>query len=128
MHGAFGSIAFGIGTSEVEMVMATQCLLQSKPKLMRISIEGQLNPGVVSKDIVLYILSRKITASGATGYAVEFAGSAIRSPVDGSPDDDLQHEYRDGSPLRHDCKPDATTIDYIRGREFAPTGAAWEEK
>src|ERR1700733_11406520 len=77
-HGAFGNIAFGIGTSEVEMVLATQCLLQSKPKLMRINVEGQLNKGVVSKDIVLYILA-KITASGATGYAVEFAGSAIRS-------------------------------------------------
>ena len=125
-HGAFGSIAFGIGTSEVEMVMATQCLLQSKPKLMRISIEGQLNPGVVSKDIVLYILSQ-ITASGATGYAVEFAGSAIRS---------LSMEARMticnmSIEMGARCgmiAPDATTIEYIRGREFAPTGAAWEEK
>jgi 3-isopropylmalate/(R)-2-methylmalate dehydratase large subunit len=75
-HGAFGAIAFGIGTSEVEMVLSTQCVLQGKPKLMRINIEGELNKGVVSKDIVLYILS-KITASGATGHAVEFAGSAI---------------------------------------------------
>lgn len=125
-HGAFGSIAFGIGTSEVEMVMATQCLLQSKPKLMRISIEGQLNPGVVSKDIVLYILSQ-ITASGATGYAVEFAGSAIRS---------LSMEARMticnmSIEMGARCgmiAPDATTIEYIRGREFAPSGAAWEEK
>ncbi|MBC7587267.1 MAG: 3-isopropylmalate dehydratase large subunit, partial [Chitinophagaceae bacterium] len=77
-HGAFGAIAFGIGTSEVEMVMATQCILQSKPKLMRINVDGELSKGVVSKDIVLYILS-KITSSGATGYAVEFAGSAIRN-------------------------------------------------
>ena len=77
-HGAFGCIAFGIGTSEVEMVLATQCLLQTKPKLMRINVDGELNKGVVSKDIVLYILS-KISASGATGYAVEFAGSAIRN-------------------------------------------------
>src|SRR6186713_747075 len=76
-HGAFGAIAFGIGTSEVEMVLATQCLLQTKPKLMRINVDGELNKDVVSKDIVLYILS-KISASGATGYAVEFAGSAIR--------------------------------------------------
>src|ERR671922_487357 len=76
-HGAFGSIAFGIGTSEVEMVLATQCLLQSKPRLMRINVEGTLNKGVVSKDIILYIIS-KISASGATGYAVEYAGSAIR--------------------------------------------------
>src|SRR5437016_7234704 len=73
-HGAFGCMAFGIGTSEVEMVLATQCLMQSKPKLMRINVEGALNKGVVSKDIVLYIIS-KISASGATGYAVEFAGS-----------------------------------------------------
>jgi 3-isopropylmalate/(R)-2-methylmalate dehydratase large subunit len=76
-HGAFGSIAFGIGTSEVEMVFASQCLLQNKPKLMRINIDGELNKGVVSKDIILYIIS-KISASGATGYFVEFAGSAIR--------------------------------------------------
>ncbi|HWJ26382.1 MAG TPA: aconitase family protein, partial [Flavisolibacter sp.] len=70
-HGAFGSIAFGIGTSEVEMVFASQCLLQSKPKLMRINIEGQLNEGVVSKDIILYIIAQ-LTAGGATGYFVEF--------------------------------------------------------
>ncbi len=91
-HGAFGAIAFGIGTSEVEMVLATQCLLQSKPKLMRINVDGKLNKGVVSKDIVLYIIS-KISASGATGYAVEFAGSAIRSLIDGSKNDHLQYEY-----------------------------------
>src|SRR4030081_35725 len=76
-HGAFGSIAFGIGTSEVEMVFASQCLLQSKPKLMRINIVGHLNKGIVSKDIILYIISR-ISASGATGYFVEYAGSVIR--------------------------------------------------
>src|SRR5450759_858439 len=77
-HGAFGSIAFGIGTSEVEMVFASQCVLQSRPKVMRININGELNKGVVSKDIILYIIS-KIKASGATGYFVEYAGSAIRS-------------------------------------------------
>src|SRR6476620_10393634 len=77
-HGAFGSIAFGIGTSEVEMVFASQCVLQSKPKRMRINIEGNLNNGVVSKDIILHIIS-KISASGGTGYFIEFAGSAIRS-------------------------------------------------
>ncbi|MES1221283.1 MAG: aconitase family protein, partial [Bacteroidota bacterium] len=77
-HGAFGSIAFGIGTSEVEMVLATQCLLQSKPKQMRINIEGELNKGVLSKDIILYIISQ-MSASGATGYFVEYAGSAIQS-------------------------------------------------
>ena len=125
-HGAFGSIAFGIGTSEVEMVFASQCLLQSKPKLMRINIDGELNKGVVSKDIVLYILS-KITASGATGYAVEFAGSAIRS---------LSMEARMticnmSIEMGGRCgliAPDDTTIDYIEGRKFAPIGTAWENK
>lgn len=125
-HGAFGAIAFGIGTSEVEMVLATQCLLQSKPKLMRINVEGELNKGVVSKDIVLYILS-KISASGATGYAVEFAGSAIRS---------LSMEARMticnmSIEMGARCgmiAPDETTFEYIRPREFAPQGDAWEEK
>lgn len=123
-HGAFGSIAFGIGTSEVEMVLATQCLLQSKPKLMRISVEGTLNHGVVSKDIVLYILS-KISASGATGYAVEFAGSAIRS---------LSMEARMticnmSIEMGGRCgliAPDETTFSYIQGRPMAPQGADWE--
>lgn len=117
-HGAFGSIAFGIGTSEVEMVLATQCLLQTKPKLMRINVEGELKKGVVSKDIVLYILS-KISASGATGYAVEFAGSAIRS---------LSMEARMticnmSIEMGGRCgliAPDETTFNYIKGRKFAP--------
>jgi 3-isopropylmalate/(R)-2-methylmalate dehydratase large subunit len=125
-HGAFGNIAFGIGTSEVEMVLATQCLLQSKPKLMRISIEGKLNKGVVSKDIVLYILSQ-ITASGATGYAVEFAGSAIRA---------LSMEARMticnmSIEMGARCgmiAPDETTFNYIKGRKFAPAGLEWEKK
>lgn len=124
-HGAFGSIAFGIGTSEVEMVLATQCLMQSRPKLMRINIDGQLNDGVVSKDIVLYILAQ-ITASGATGYAVEFAGSAIRS---------LSMEARMticnmSIEMGARCgmiAPDQTTFDYIKGRRFAPQGDAWEK-
>ena len=77
-HGAFGSIAFGFGTSEVEMVLATQCLLQNKPKRMKIEINGKLNKGVFSKDIILYVIS-KISASGGTGYFIEFAGSAIES-------------------------------------------------
>lgn len=125
-HGAFGSIAFGIGTSEVEMVFASQCLLQSKPKLMRINVDGKLNKGVVSKDIVLYILS-KITASGATGHAVEFAGSAIRS---------LSMEARMticnmSIEMGARCgmiAPDETTFSYIKGRKFAPQGAEWEKK
>lgn len=125
-HGAFGAIAFGIGTSEVEMVLSTQCLLQSKPKLMRINVDGVLNKGVVSKDIVLYILS-KISASGATGYAVEFAGSAIRS---------LSMEARMticnmSIEMGGRCgliAPDETTFSYIKGRKFAPQGEVWEQK
>lgn len=124
-HGAFGSIAFGIGTSEVEMVMATQCVLQTKPNMMRIFIEGKLSQGVVSKDIVLYILS-KISASGATGYAVEFAGSAIRS---------LSMEARMticnmSIEMGARCgliAPDQTTFDYIKGRKFAPQGEKWND-
>ena len=124
-HGAFGAIAFGIGTSEVEMVLSTQCLLQSKPKLMRINVEGELNKGVVSKDIVLYILAQ-ISASGATGYAVEFAGSAIRS---------LSMEARMticnmSIEMGGRCgliAPDETTFNYIKGRTFAPAGEAWDK-
>ena len=125
-HGAFGSIAFGIGTSEVEMVMSTQCLMQSMPKLMRINIDGKLNEGVVSKDIVLYILSQ-ITASGATGFAVEFAGSAIRA---------LSMEARMticnmSIEMGARCgmiAPDETTFSYMKGRKFAPQGEAWETR
>ena len=110
-------IAFGIGTSEVEMVLATQCLMQSKPKLMRINVEGKLNKGVVSKDIILHIISR-ISASGATGYAVEYAGSAIRN---------LSMEARMticnmSIEMGARCgmiAPDETTFEYIKGREFA---------
>src|SRR5690349_21196803 len=126
-HGAFGSIAFGIGTSEVEMVFASQCLLQSKPKLMRINVDGKLNKGVVSKDIVLYILS-KITASGATGHAVEFAGSAIRS---------LSMEARMticnmSIEMGARCGmigADETTFNYIKGRLFVPPagGEEWDK-
>lgn len=125
-HGAFGSIAFGIGTSEVEMVFATQCLLQSKPKLMRIHIDGALNKGVVSKDIILYIIA-KISAGGATGYFVEFAGSTIRS---------LSMEARmticnmsiEMGARGGMIAPDETTFNYIKGRKFAPQKQAWEEK
>lgn len=125
-HGAFGSIAFGIGTSEVEMVLATQCLLQSKPKLMRINVDGLLNKGVSSKDIILYIIAQ-ISASGATGYAVEFAGSAIH---------DLSMEARMticnmSIEMGARCgmiAPDETTFDYIKGRTFAPKGAEWDQE
>lgn len=125
-HGAFGSIAFGIGTSEVEMVLATQCLLQSHPKLMRIHVDGELRKGVTSKDIVLYILAQ-ISASGATGYAIEFAGSAIRA---------LSMEARMticnmSIEMGARCgmiAPDEITFNYMNGREFAPKGEAWDKK
>lgn len=124
-HGAFGSIAFGIGTSEVEMVLATQTLLQNKPKTMRINIEGELGKGVMSKDIVLYIISQ-IGTGGATGYFVEFAGSAIRS---------LSMEARmticnmsiEMGARGGMIAPDETTFEYIKGREFAPKGADWDK-
>lgn len=125
-HGAFGAIAFGIGTSEVEMVMATQCLLQSKPKLMRINVEGKLNKGVLSKDIILYIISA-ISASGATGYFVEYAGSAIRSlSMEGRMticNMSIEMGARGGM-----IAPDETTFDYLKGRQFAPKGAEWDKK
>ncbi len=125
-HGAFGSIAFGIGTSEVEMVFASQCLLQSKPKQMRINIDGKLNKGVVSKDIILYIIAQ-ISASGGTGYFVEYAGSAIR---------ELSMEARmticnmsiEMGARGGMIAPDETTFAYMKGRLFAPTGDKWDSK
>lgn len=125
-HGAFGAIAFGIGTSEVEMVLATQCLLQTKPKLMRINIDGPLQNGVLSKDIILYIIAQ-ISASGATGYAVEFAGSTIQN---------LSMEARMticnmSIEMGARCgliAPDETTFSYINGKEFAPKGDDWDKK
>ena len=125
-HGAFGAIAFGIGTSEVEMVMATQCLLQSKPKLMRINVEGKLSKGVTSKDIILYIIAH-LEASGATGYFVEYAGSAIRDlSMEGRMtvcNMSIEMGARGGM-----IAPDETTFNYIKGREFAPKGALWDKK
>lgn len=124
-HGAFGAIAFGIGTSEVEQVLATQCILQSKPKSMRINVEGVLGKGVSSKDIILYIIS-KIGTSGGTGYFVEYAGSAIRS---------LSMEARmticnmsiEMGARGGMIAPDETTFEYIKGREFAPKGNDFEK-
>jgi 3-isopropylmalate/(R)-2-methylmalate dehydratase large subunit len=125
-HGAFGTIAFGIGTSQVEQVLATQCLLQKKPKQMRITIDGTLNAGVLSKDIILFIIS-KLTAAGGTGYFVEYAGSAIRS---------LSMEARmticnmsiEMGARGGLIAPDQITFDYLKGREFAPKGKDFEEK
>jgi 3-isopropylmalate/(R)-2-methylmalate dehydratase large subunit len=124
-HGAFGTIAFGIGTSEVEMVMATQCLMQTRPRLMRINVEGKLNPGVLSKDIILFIIS-KISASGATGFAVEYAGSAIRNlSMEGRMticNMSIEMGARCGL-----IAPDETTFAYIKGRKFAPQGVEWDK-
>lgn len=125
-HGAFGAIAFGIGTSEVEMVFASQCLLQSHPKLMRIRVEGNLSKGVVAKDIILYIIAQ-ISSGGATGYFVEFAGSAIRA---------LSMEARmticnmsiEMGARGGMIAPDETTFTYMKGRPFAPQGADWDRK
>lgn len=124
-HGAFGNIAFGIGTSEVEQVLATQCVLQYKPKRMKIEINGQLAKGVLAKDIILYIIS-KISASGATGYFVEYAGDTIRN---------LSMEARmticnmsiEMGARGGLIAPDETTFNYIRGRKFAPQGEAFEK-
>ena len=124
-HGALGCVAFGIGTSEVEMALASQCILQSKPKSMRINVEGELRPAVCSKDIILHIIS-KIGTGGGTGHFVEFAGSAIRS---------LSMEARmsicnmsiEMGARGGMIAPDQTTFDYLKGREFAPKGKAWDE-
>jgi 3-isopropylmalate/(R)-2-methylmalate dehydratase large subunit len=125
-HGAFGCVAFGIGTSEVEMVLATQCILQPKPKKMRITIDGELGRGVTAKDIILYIIS-KISASGGTGYFIEYAGSAIRNmSMEGRMticNMSIEMGARGGL-----IAPDETTFDYVKGREFAPKGKAWDEK
>lgn len=123
-HGAFGAIAFGIGTSEVEMVLATQCLMQYKPKRMRITIDGTLGKGVTSKDIILYLIA-KLTAGGGTGYFIEYAGSAIRS---------LSMEARmticnmsiEMGARGGLIAPDQITFDYMKGREFAPQGADFD--
>ena len=125
-HGAFGSIAFGIGTSEVEMVFAAQCVMQTKPKVMRINIEGSLQNGVVSKDIILYIIA-KISASGSTGYFVEYAGSAIRAlSMEGRMticNMSIEMGARGGI-----IAPDETTYAYMKGRPFAPQGENWNKK
>jgi len=124
-HGAFGAIAFGIGTSQVEQVMATQCLLQSKPKRMRITINGELQRGVLSKDIVLYIIAQ-LTASGGTGYFIEYAGSAIRSlSMDARMticNMSIEMGARGGL-----IAPDETTFEYVKGRAHAPKGDNWDK-
>lgn len=122
-HGAMGCIAFGIGTSEVEMVLATQCLLQAKPKTMRINVTGRLGDGVTAKDMALYIIAR-LGTGGATGYFVEYAGEAVRSlSMEGRMtlcNMSIEMGARGGM-----VAPDATTFAYLEGREFAPKGEDW---
>ncbi|MBE8713748.1 3-isopropylmalate dehydratase large subunit [Sphingobacterium hungaricum] len=123
-HGAFGAIAFGIGTSQVEQVFATQCLLLQKPKTMKIEVNGELGKGVGAKDIILYIIAQ-ISAAGGTGYFIEYAGSTIRS---------LSMEERmticnmsiEMGARGGLIAPDQTTFDYVKGRQFAPKGEDWD--
>ncbi len=122
-HGAFGCIAFGIGTSEVEQVFSTQCILQTRPKTMRIKVNGSLAEGVGAKDIILYIIAQ-ISTSGGTGYFVEFAGSAIESlSMEGRMtvcNMSIELGARGGM-----IAPDETTFAYMQGRDFAPKGEEW---
>ena len=124
-HGAMGAVAFGIGTSEVEMVMASQCILQQKPKSMRITINGILGKGVTAKDVALYLMAQ-LTTSGATGYFVEYAGDVIAAmSMEGRLtlcNLSIEMGARGGF-----IAPDETTFEYIKGKEYAPKGEAWEK-
>ena len=124
-HGAMGAVAFGIGTSEVEMVMASQCILQAKPKSMRINVEGTLGKGVTAKDVALYLMSQ-LSTSGATGYFVEYAGSAVRSlTMEGRLtlcNLSIEMGARGGF-----IAPDEVTFAYLKGRPNAPQGEAWDK-
>jgi len=124
-HGAMGAVAFGIGTSEVEMVMASQCILQQKPKSMRISINGTLGRGVTAKDVALYLMS-KLTTSGATGYFVEYAGDVVKAmSMEGRLtlcNLSIEMGARGGF-----VAPDEVTFEYVKGKEYAPKGEAWDK-
>lgn len=124
-HGAFGAIAFGIGTSEVEMVLASQCIMQPKAKRMRINIEGSLNQAVTPKDVALYIISQ-LTTSGATGYFVEYSGEVFRNmSMEGRMtvcNLSIEMGARGGI-----IAPDDKTFEYIKGREYTPKGTAWDK-
>ena len=124
-HGAMGAIAFGIGTSEVEMVLASQCVLQQKPKSMRISINGTLGKGVTAKDVALYLMSQ-LTTSGATGYFVEYAGEVVENlSMEGRLtlcNLSIEMGARGGL-----VAPDEKTFEYIKGRPYAPKGDEWEK-
>lgn len=124
-HGAMGAIAFGIGTSEVEMVLTSQCILQSKPKSMRININGQLGKAVTPKDVALYLIA-KLTTSGATGYFIEYAGQAVQEmSMEGRLtlcNLSIEMGARGGI-----VAPDDTTFEYIKGKEYAPKGEEWSK-
>ena len=124
-HGAMGAVAFGIGTSEVEMVMASQCILQQKPKSMRISINGTLGKGVTAKDVALYLMS-KLTTSGATGYFVEYSGDVVKAmSMEGRLtlcNLSIEMGARGGF-----VAPDEVTFEYVKGKEYAPKGEAWDK-
>jgi len=124
-HGAMGAVAFGIGTSEVEMVMASQCILQQKPKSMRISINGQLQKGVTAKDVALYLMAQ-LTTSGATGYFIEYAGDVVRNlSMEGRLtlcNLSIEMGARGGF-----IAPDEVTFDYVKGKEYAPKGEDWDK-
>lgn len=123
-HGGLGAVAFGIGTSEVEMVLASQCILQAKPRSMRITVDGQLGQGVTAKDLALYIMSQ-ITTSGATGYFVEYAGEAVRGlSMEGRLtlcNLSIEMGARGGF-----IAPDEKTFEYIKGKPYAPKGEEWD--
>lgn len=124
-HGGLGAVAFGIGTSEVEMVLASQCILQAKPRSMRITVDGQLGQGVTAKDLALYIMSQ-ITTSGATGYFVEYAGEAVRGlSMEGRLtlcNLSIEMGARGGF-----IAPDEKTFEYIKGKPYAPKGEEWDK-
>ena len=124
-HGAIGAVAFGIGTSEVEMVLASQCILQQKPKTMRITINGQLGRGVTAKDMALFLMAQ-ITTSGATGYFVEYAGDAVTSlSMEGRLtlcNLSIEMGARGGM-----IAPDSVTFDYVKGKPYAPKGNDWDK-
>ena len=124
-HGAFGTIAFGIGTSEVEMVLASQCLLQYKPRKMRITVEGELGPGIASKDVILYIIAQ-LGAGGGTGYFVEYAGSTFRNMSMEARmtvcNMSIEMGARGGL-----IAPDEKTFKYLQGRKYVPQGADYDQ-
>src|SRR5258705_7280076 len=124
-HGAFGALAFGIGTSEVEHVLATQCLAQQTPKTMKIDVRGRLADGVTAKDLALGIIGQ-IGTDGATGHVIEYAGPAVRAlSMEGRMT--LCNMSIEAGARAGMVAPDGSTVNYMKGRRFAPTGADWDK-